>query len=85
MLIVDGPAESTEPVIRYPAVPMLHDRLSDDSVILLDDADGTEEERIVALWLEQFEDLTAEKLPLENGAHVIRKRKATLSGEVPDR
>ena len=64
---------------------MLHDRLSDDSVILLDDAVGTEEERIVALWLEQFEDLTAQKLPLEKGTYVIRKRKAALSGEVPDR
>ena len=49
MLIVDGPAETTEPLIRYPAVPVLYDRLSDDAVILLDDADRTEEERIVAL------------------------------------
>lgn len=50
LLIIDGPPEQTRPQARYPAVPALHDRLSDDAVVILDDAYRPDETAIVERW-----------------------------------
>ncbi len=50
MLIIDGPPEQTRTQARYPAVPALHDRLSDDAVVILDDAYRKDETAIVERW-----------------------------------
>ena len=50
MLIIDGPPEQTRSQARYPAVPALYDRLSDDAVVILDDAYRPDETAIVKRW-----------------------------------
>jgi len=73
LLIVDGPPESVGPLARHPALPLLHDRLSEDAVILLDDADRPDERKTVELWRRQFPELSARFVPAERGACILRR------------
>ncbi len=73
LLIIDGPPGIVGELARYPALPLLYDRLSDEAVIIMDDGQRDEEQLIVALWLEQFDDLTAESLPSEKGTVILRR------------
>lgn len=50
MLVIDGPPEKTRSQARYPAVPALYDRLSDDAVVILDDAYRPDETAMVERW-----------------------------------
>lgn len=50
LLFVDGPDGSIAPRARFPAVPMLADRLADGCHVLLDDAERDDEQRIVEAW-----------------------------------
>jgi predicted O-methyltransferase YrrM len=52
LLIVDGPPGGTGPLARYPALPLLADRLTDGAVIVLDDATRDDEKKIIDRWLE---------------------------------
>ncbi|HEY9708969.1 MAG TPA: class I SAM-dependent methyltransferase [Oculatellaceae cyanobacterium] len=80
MLIIDGPSQhEREEMIRYPALPLLFDSLSDDAIILLDDADRKDEEQIVNLWLKQFPGFELEKIATEKGTAILRKKKAVTT------
>lgn len=50
LLVVDGPPGPTGPLARYPALPLLHKRLSEQAVIVLDDIDREGEQEIVERW-----------------------------------
>ncbi|MDT8367127.1 MAG: class I SAM-dependent methyltransferase [bacterium] len=73
MLIVDGPPHTESPMDRYPALPLLFDRLSHKAVIVLDDADRSDERKVLEQWSQEHPELDMEFLPLEKGACVIRK------------
>lgn len=79
MLVIDGPAQAgqDEEMIRYPALPLLFDLLSDRAIILLDDADRQDERKIVELWLEQFDCFELEKVKSEKGTVILRRIPAT--------
>lgn len=55
-LLIDGPpqAENVESLVRYPALPLLYDRLAENALIILDDADRWAETQIVEKWLAEF-------------------------------
>jgi predicted O-methyltransferase YrrM len=73
MLIVDGPPHKTRPKARYPAVPMLIDRLSADAVVVLDDAYREAESEIAATWARDHGfDLSIEPSPY--GTAVLRRQ-----------
>ena len=50
LLIVDGPPAKTAKQVRYPALPVLQDRLANGCCILLDDAGRKDEQAILARW-----------------------------------
>jgi len=50
MLIIDGPPGSTQPLARYPAVPLLFQYFSDSITILLDDSNRIDESTITQKW-----------------------------------
>jgi hypothetical protein len=50
MLIVDGPPSATGELARYPALPVLADRLSEGASVLLDDAARDDEQRVIERW-----------------------------------
>ncbi|PYF99404.1 Methyltransferase domain-containing protein [Georgenia satyanarayanai] len=51
MLLVDGPPKSTGPLARYPAVPLLGDRLVAGAGIVVDDAGRPDERAVVERWV----------------------------------
>lgn len=51
LLFVDGPPAHLGAEIRYPALPLLLDRLTPDAWVILDDVDRTEEQSILAKWV----------------------------------
>jgi len=72
MLIIDGPSQhEREAMIRYPALPLLLDSLSDD-------ADRQDETQIVELWLQQFNDFELEKIATEKGTVILRRKKRII-------
>lgn len=58
MVIVDGPPESTGLNPRFPAFPLLRDKLSSGALIVVDDLHREQETQMVEKWLEQCEDLS---------------------------
>lgn len=58
MLVVDGPPASTAPLARYPALPRLHPRMSENCTVMLDDADRSDEVEILRRWKQEFAELS---------------------------
>jgi predicted O-methyltransferase YrrM len=54
MLVIDGPPGFLQRHSRYPALPLLHDRLGDDCVVFLDDAARQDERELVERWRTEF-------------------------------
>ena len=50
MVIVDGPPQSTQPLARYPAIPLVSPFFSSNAVVVLDDAGRKDEQEIVERW-----------------------------------
>lgn len=57
LLIVDGPPEATGNFARFPALPLLADRLRPGAVILLDDTHRPDEQEILESWMRMFPQL----------------------------
>jgi predicted O-methyltransferase YrrM len=53
LLFVDGPVGDIAPEARYPALPVLADRLTADALVVLDDTGRADEENIVELWSDE--------------------------------
>lgn len=68
LLIVDGPPGSTGACARYPALPLLVDRLADGAVIVLDDANRESEQVIVARWIDEVPGLLRDPVTLGDQA-----------------
>jgi predicted O-methyltransferase YrrM len=71
MLIVDGPPQSVGPWARFPALPLLVDRLADQAWIVLDDAGRPDERRIVEAWLEEIPGLSVVSADGLGGRHTV--------------
>ncbi|SRR5579883_214309 len=74
MLIVDGPPGTTQKLARYPALPLLHNLLSDDAVVLLDDTHRRDEKQTIQLWMQEFAGFSMEEMDLEKGAVILRRQ-----------
>jgi hypothetical protein len=51
ILVIDGPPGRLAPLARYPAIPLLMDRLSEGARVFLDDAVRPAEIAIMKRWL----------------------------------
>jgi predicted O-methyltransferase YrrM len=76
LVLVDGPLQEQQErgLLRYPALPILFEKLAPRAVLLLDDADREDERRVVAAWMKEFEGFEAERVPGEKGTIVLRRR-----------
>lgn len=72
-LFIDGPPGSIQKLSRYPALPLLFGQLSEKVTIILDDGIREDEKKIVDLWLNEFDKLSCEFIPLEKGCYVIHR------------
>jgi predicted O-methyltransferase YrrM len=75
MLVIDGPPGFIQKHSRYPALPMLMDRLADNCVVFLDDAGRDEEKELVAMWLQDYPEFEHDNLDYERGCSVLRRGK----------
>lgn len=76
-LFVDGPPKSTQALARYPALPLLAERLSAKAVVVLDDGQRRGERQTVARW-KQEQHLYSRYYPLEKGAFVLSRQAERL-------
>ncbi len=71
MLIIDGPPGIIQRLARYPALPILFPLLSENAVVLLDDAFRADEREIVRRWLKEFDGFSLEEIDVEKGAAIL--------------
>ena len=50
---IDGSPESTGRLARYPAGPLLFNRLNNGGAVFLDDASRADEKEIITLWMQE--------------------------------
>lgn len=82
LLLVDGPPHDTCALARWPAFPVLRDKLSSDSTVILDDVAREDEAEIIRLWLRADPDLEVEIAPLASPVAIFR-RSQVRRGAVP--
>jgi predicted O-methyltransferase YrrM len=73
LLVVDGPPSGTGTLARYPALPLLYDRLSPGAYVLVDDFMRDDEYTMVNLWLDQFRLNVIRSYANEKGAVILQK------------
>lgn len=74
VLLVDGPPGATGPEARYPALPVLFPRCSDECMIVLDDTDRPDEHAVSDRWVAEFPDLERTMHKGGRSAHVFGRR-----------
>ena len=75
-LFVDGPPGDTGSLARYPALPLLRDRLAPGATIFVDDGDRPDEREMVRRWQAEVDGLQAAHLPLAKGAWLLTMPRA---------
>ncbi len=73
LLVIDGPPFKLNRLARYPALSLLYKNLSDNAVIILDDANRKDESSIVEKWMKEYPELKAEFVGSEKGVAILRK------------
>jgi predicted O-methyltransferase YrrM len=73
LLLVDGPPGTTGPQARYPALPVLTDRLSESALVVLDDTRRADEHLIGERWLEEYEGWALHSLAHDHGTLVLSR------------
>ena len=72
LLVVDGPPQDTNELARYPAFPVLREKLAPGAQVILDDASRDAEVRIVTRWLAEFPGLERVQAPkCEKGCVIV--------------
>lgn len=73
MLIVDGPPFKLQPLSRYPALPILLDKLSDSALIFIDDYIREDEQEMVQKWLKAFPGWAIRSYATDKGTAILEK------------
>lgn len=74
LLVVDGPPETTGEHARFPAVPLLRERMSPSCVVVVDDLNRPGDLEVVQSWKALLPDFEFEQLEtFQKGAGVFRR------------
>jgi predicted O-methyltransferase YrrM len=73
LLLVDGPPANTGPRARYPALPILVDRLAEQATVVLDDCVRQDEKDLLSTWQDNFPGWRVEVLDHEKGTAVLTR------------
>jgi hypothetical protein len=71
LLSVDGPPGAGSEQARWPALPVLRDRLAPGARVILDDLIRRDEQEIVTDWQQRFDGVSVVELDFEKGAAVF--------------
>ena len=75
MLVIDGPSGFIQKHSRYPALPLLYEKLSNNCMVFLDDAARDDEKEIVELWKAAFNTIKHEYINTERGCSILSLNK----------
>lgn len=73
LLVVDGPPEGTQEMARFPALPLLFDRLNPGALILVDDFLRDDEYAMVQEWIATYNLRVIKALANEKGVAILQK------------
>ena len=73
LLVVDGPPGTVRPMARYPALPVLLNRLAADATVVMDDARRPDEQAIAERWAAGLPGWRLEFRHTEKGAAILRR------------
>jgi O-antigen/teichoic acid export membrane protein/predicted O-methyltransferase YrrM len=73
MVVIDGPPGNIQKWARYPALPILYSRLSQNAVIVMDDCFRHDEKETIRAWQKRFEGFIAQQLDTEKVTIVLRR------------
>jgi predicted O-methyltransferase YrrM len=79
LLFVDGPPGDTGRLARYPALPMLLDRLAPEAAIVIDDSARPDELEMVARWRAEVPGLTLRQLRTQKGGTLLTRTPGALT------
>ncbi|MFK8104938.1 MAG: O-methyltransferase [Saprospiraceae bacterium] len=74
LIVVDGPPSTLQKNARYPALPLLFDRLSPTACIIVDDCNRSEDKASVERWLKEYPDFSAQWYFTEKGTYVLTRK-----------
>lgn len=74
LVIVDGPPRRVGKLARYPALPVLYEKLNDGASIIIDDAKRQSIQKMIKLWLEEYKDFDFEYFDTEKGTVILTKK-----------
>ena len=72
LLTIDGPPVNSSQNARYPALPLLINKLHKDSIIIIDDVNRKYEKTILKLWKIKFDGLDFHYIDNSKGACIIK-------------
>ncbi len=72
ILVIDGPTRMGDLKVRYPALPLLKNKLSDNATILIDDAGRSTEIKTTNEWLNEYKGIGNEWHDTEKGTTVLK-------------
>ena len=73
LLIIDGPPANSAKNARYPAIPLMINKLKKGSIIILDDASRKYEKQILTLWKKEYDCFEYNYINNSKGACIIKK------------
>jgi len=73
MLVIDGPSGFIQKNSRYPALPLLYDRLAEHCVVFLDDAARADEQEIVKSWKKAHPQVAHSYIETQRGCSIISR------------
>lgn len=73
LISVDGPPGSTQDLTRYPALPILKDFITENTIVFLDDAYRKEEKEIAEQWEKELE-LSKTLIDSQHGHYKLQKK-----------
>jgi predicted O-methyltransferase YrrM len=84
VLFVDGPPARTAPKARFPALPLLADRLAPRAIVVVDDVSRSDEHDMVQDWAARYPEFSVEKVQLEAGGAILRRDDSGLTPSVDE-
>jgi hypothetical protein len=73
-LVVDGPPGFVHASARYPALPLLREKLSPHAIVIMDDYKRDDEKAIVDKWTSDYPEFELEVIDSRKGIAVLRRR-----------
>jgi predicted O-methyltransferase YrrM len=73
LLLVDGPPRKVRKLARYPALPLLIDKLATNAVVLVDDANRSDERETVRRWQTEFPGFKVTHSPIGEGTVLLER------------